>query len=140
MGRSVLKDVDLETMYSMRREGMNNADIANALGVSKSTVINLIGPQPKELHKKRGGYHPRKAVSEPAEEEHEACLVVETRLIDLAGTCFCYKIDTRDRQVAVRGNDGTCIYVDVDNLGNFIKELSAIKRKMEGERMTNEMW
>ena len=52
MGRSILKDIDLETMYSMRREGMNNAEIANALGVSRATVINLIGPQPKELNKK----------------------------------------------------------------------------------------
>lgn len=133
-------DIDLETLYSMRRDQqMNNAEIAEALGVSKPTIIKLIGPQPKELNKPRGSTCSRKK-KEDASEEPEACLVVETRCIDLVGACFSYRIDTKDRQLAVRGNDGLCLYADIDSLDVFIKELSAIKRKMEGERMTNEMW
>jgi len=145
MGRSLLKDMDIENLYSMRREGMSNIEIAKSLGVSKQTVYRLIGPQPKELtsrmcsEAKTGAK--TIAPARTAEPEPEACLVVETRQIALAGTCFCYRIDTRDMQVAVISTERTqSIYVDVNKLGDFIKELSAIKRKMEGAKMTNEMW
>ena len=38
MIRNLMKDVDLDTMYSMRRDGMNNQAIADALGVTSQTV------------------------------------------------------------------------------------------------------
>ena len=49
MIRNLMKDVDLDTMYSMRRDGMNNQAIADALGVTSQTVYRYIGKQPPEL-------------------------------------------------------------------------------------------
>ena len=73
MARKLLKDIDLETLYAMRRdEEMSNADIASALGVSYGTVLSLIGPQPKNVRRK-----PRiSAVPAPAPVEEEAPLRV----------------------------------------------------------------
>lgn len=68
MGRSLLKDVDLETLYAMRRdEQMNNQEIADRLGVSYVTIYKIIGPAPKELRKKH---------------ERSSCKPVETQKIE----------------------------------------------------------
>lgn len=54
MKRSIASEVGLDTMYAMRREGMSNQAIADALGVTAQTVYRSIGKQPRELRKKKG--------------------------------------------------------------------------------------
>lgn len=48
MGKEVNED-GIETMRALRMEGMSNAEIAAALGVSRPTVVKYIGAQPSEL-------------------------------------------------------------------------------------------
>lgn len=146
MGRSLLKDIDLETLYAMRRdEKLNNQEIADRLGVSRVTVYKLIGPQPKELWKKSG---PRTAKSEvkhvsgPVVDDTPppACLVVEKRTINLCGTFGKYIVDVGDGDIEITNYIGQTIQVPKKQLGDFIDELSAIKRRTEVLKFENEMW
>lgn len=139
MPKNLLRDIDLETLYAMRRdEQMTNEDIADRVGVSYATVLRLIGHQPKELRKKSGGYT-RKA--ERVEEEPiPACLVVENKNITLVGTFGKYEVDYRKGRVSITDAIGQVLCVNKDMLGELINELSAIKRKMEVLSFENEAW
>lgn len=45
---SLLKSIDLSTLYKMREQlGMSNKQIADKLGVSYATILKYIGPQRK---------------------------------------------------------------------------------------------
>lgn len=143
MPRSLSKDIDLETMYSMRREGMNNVQIADALGVSRQTVIRYIGPQPKELNdysRPRGPRGPRMKAVSVVEEAPPACLVVDARTISLTGMYGKYELDIKDGRIDIINGTGQEMRVNKDMLGDFINELSAIKRKMEVLTFENEAW
>lgn len=143
MPRSLLKDIDLETMYSMRREGMNNVQIADALGISRQTVIRHIGPQPKELNDysgPRGPRGPRMKVAPVVEEAPPACLVVDARTISLTGMYGKYELDVKEGRIDIINGTGQEMRVNKDMLGDFINELSAIKRKMEVLTFENEAW
>lgn len=143
MPRSVLKDIDLETMYSMRREGMNNAEIAKALDLSRQTVIRYIGPQPKELNERggpRGPRGPRVKPEQTVEEAPPACLVVDGQVIALTGMYGKYELHIKDGRINILNGCGQEMMVNKDMLGDFINELSAIKRKMEVLTFENEAW
>ena len=145
MARSLLKDVDLETLYGMRREGMGNQEIADRLGVSRVTIHKLIGPQPKELNKKPGSRAPGrdiKCAPAPVSETTPppACLVVEKRSISLCGTFGKYVYDIGDGDIEITNYIGQTIRVPKNQLEDFINELSAIKRKTEVLKFENEMW
>lgn len=142
MGRSILKDVDLETLYSMRRDQkMSNQEIANAIGVSYVTVYKLIGPQPKEFKKKRTAA-PRVEQPKPVAvaEEAQPCICVKNRTVELEGIFGSYMIDIKKGTVACTNAVGQCLYVSKDNIDDFINELNAIKRKLESLVVGNEMW
>lgn len=143
MGRSLLKDVDLDTLYTMRREGMNNVQIADALGISRQTVIRYIGPQPKELNDysgPRGPRGPRMKAAFVVEEAPPACLVVDARTISLTGMYGKYELDVKEGRIDITNGTGQEMMVSRDMLGDFINELSAIKRKMEVLTFENEAW
>ena len=143
MPRSLLKDINLETMYSMRREGMNNVQIAGALGISRQTVIRYIGPQPKELNDyngPRGPRGPRMKAAPVVEEAPPACLVVDARTISLTGMYGKYELDVKEGRIDIINGTGQEMRVNKDMLGDFINELSAIKRKMEVLTFENEAW
>lgn len=46
--RSLLEDLSIHELYRMRDSGMSNNDIANALGVSRSTIYRYIGKKGHE--------------------------------------------------------------------------------------------
>lgn len=142
MGRSLLKDVDLDTLYSMRREGMNNAEIADALGVSRTAIIRYIGSQPKELRKKYELKQPKESVVRSAStyETIPACLVVDRRTVALTGIYGRYDLDIKEGCLEIHNACGQNMIVSKDMLGDFINELSAIKRKMEVLTFENEAW
>ena len=143
MGRSLLKDVDLDTLYAMRRdEKLNNQEIADRLGVSRVTVYKLIGPQPKELRKEYER-SPRKPVEAQKAEEATplpACLVVGKRTIELSGTFGKYSIEVGEDCFQVTNLCGESMAVPKARLDDFINELNAIKRKLEVLKFENEMW
>lgn len=139
MPRSLLKDIDLETMYSMRREGMGNKDIAGALGISRNTVYRYIGPQPKELDRRKNE-RPRNILPSEPDTPPPACLVVDNRDVHLVGTYGSYTIDTKAYTIEVTNSCGDKMCVNKDQLEDFINELSAIKRKLPELGHRNEMW
>ena len=88
------KNLDTEEMLKMRYAGMTNADIANVLGVTHTTVWKHIGPQPGknwEDFKQRMEQTPIVPMPEAKvevvpEPVIAACLAITNRKISLAGT------------------------------------------------------
>lgn len=142
----LLRDMDIENLYSMRREGMSNKEIAQSLGISYGYVLQLIGKQPKDLTSK--------AISEgrcascaptPAKEEPppSPCLEVVERSINLNGLFGQYfvSVDKRTVLVSFREDDElVCFNLDMDKLEILIEELEAVKRNLSSIRVSKEMW
>lgn len=140
MYRKLMSDVDLETLYSMRRDGMNNQAIADALGVTSQTVYRYIGKQPPEL---RGVYRRASAASVPQrEEEIPVCLAVANRTIMLRGAHLVYDLDLKERtlRVASEAEPGLELELTLDELSDVVDELRCIARKAETLKLENEMW
>lgn len=138
MYRKLTSDIDLETLYSMRRQGMNNQEIADALGVSINTVYRHIGKQPSELRK--SGIR-AKAVSQPQpEDDISACLAVANRMVLLRGVRLAYDLDLKKRTLRVVSETGSGLELTLDELNDVILELRCIARKSENLKLENEMW
>ena len=69
-----------------------------------------------------------------------ACLVVESRSFELAGSFGKYVVDIKDGRVDITNICGQYMQVPKNQLDNLICELMAIKRKMEVLTFENEMW
>lgn len=139
MSRSILKDIDIETLYAMRRdEELNNAEIADRIGVSTQTVYRYIGKQPAEL--KRKPIRRENQVRHHEPEIHNACLVVKSKTISLTGIYAQYTLDMGGDRIEIVNAHGENMSVTKDMLGDFINELSAIKRKLEVATFENEAW
>lgn len=137
MKRSIASEVGLDTMYAMRREGMSNQAIADALGVTAQTVYRSIGKQPRELRKKRE----RVEMEKPREEvQHEACLVVKSRILRVEGACATYHINLDKQTMHVMRSDSCLSNVEIEDIPAFISELDAIYRNASSMKAGNEMW
>lgn len=66
----LLNDVSMSELYTMRNAGMNNQEIANALGVSKATIHNHLGKQ---------GRQPKKPKQVPTNEYTVISEVIESK-------------------------------------------------------------
>lgn len=138
MFRKLTSDIDLETLYSMRRDGMNNQAIAEALGVTSQTVYRYIGKQPPEL---RAVHRRVSAASVPqCEEEIPACLAVANRTIMLRGAHLVYDLDLKKQTLQVISETGSGLELTLDELNDVIAELRCIGRKAENLKLENEMW
>lgn len=138
MYRKLTSDIDLETLYSMRRQGMNNQEIADALGVSLNTVYRHIGKQPAELRK--SGIR-AKAVSQPQpEDEFPACLAVTNLTYTLQGIRLVYDVDLSDRTLYISNSEDSEFRLALDELNDVISELRCIARRAEDLKLENEMW
>ena len=51
MGKALYKDMSRSELLAMREQGMSNQEIADALAVHYTTVLGLIGKQPRGLKK-----------------------------------------------------------------------------------------
>lgn len=151
--RKLLADMDKTQLLSMREQGMSNAEIALAVGVSKPTIYRMLGKQPEEITKARnasgyvkmaqtrfgnkseGGYTvERKAKSYMPRREEEpvkAVLAVKKSPIRLSGAFMHYTICPDREMIDVETEEGrTLIQVPADMLDTFIKELTAIQKNM----------
>lgn len=136
-----------EELLAMRNAGMTNQDIANALGCSIHAVRNHIGPQPgknwPDFKKRMTETPPEPQKPEPVRHEAangpSACLVVENRKIDLAGTYGTYSIDTKEQMIAICTQQ-TQALLDYDDFRTLAHELNAIVNKLDSLKMTPEMW
>lgn len=138
MYRKLTSDVDLETLYSMRRQGMNNQEIADALGISYNTVFRYIGKQPSELRK--SGIR-AKAVSQPQpEDESSACLAVANRILILESMQNRYEVNLKNRMLRIGSDSDRGVCVALDGIEEFIDELRCIARRAEDLKLENEMW
>lgn len=70
-------------------QGMSNREIAEALGVSYTTILKLIGKQPASVRKERQFVEPSKAVK-PIDDDRPAALIVAERTYPLQGQAVRY--------------------------------------------------
>ena len=140
--RRLLDDVTISEMRKMRESGMNNADIAQALDVGKSTVYRYIGGQGG-----RGGYvtksipvgissQPKK---EPEPEGYVGILPVVNRVTYLKGNVGEYSVDSGDKSVTMMAGDMAC-KMSFDELIEFAAEINAISRNLKSQRVNPEIW
>ena len=142
--KSLLKDISRDELLKMRESGMSNVDIANALEVSLQTIYRHIGAQGG-----RGGKCSRRiappptfsGTEKPAKEAHEACLALKGNIFYLEGLFAKYKVDTSDQEIHYDSADDMLHgVISFDELECFVKELSAIQRKVGSLKFENEMW
>ena len=129
MGKSLHKDLDRSELEYMREGGMTNQDIANALGVSLSTIYRYIGAQPQGFRRKRNydlDEQPPVIVKQD-EPPKEAALVVEDRAISLAGLFAGYRINVKSKEIIVFVEDGEdALTIPFDQVKTISKEINAI--------------
>lgn len=152
MGAPRLRVTDAE-MRAMRDAGMTNADIANAMGVTYRTVWKHIGPQPG---KNWAGYQ-RRMLQNPIGREVErltqpdvqevpasapaAELVVTNRVTYLTGEAAEYCVDPKARVVRfMPAGAEDMLEIGFDEWAAFAREVQAVARSLDGQRVPVEMW
>lgn len=147
--RSVLKDVSISELMTMREQGMSNQEIANALGVTYQSILRLIGKQPKEVRRERSftpevNSHssvPRNAeILKPEEEILPASLVMAERSFVLQGEIGRYEIDTYAQAVRISVADQGAFSIPIQDVRVLHSELSAILRNQEKLKFSVEAW
>lgn len=156
--RGFMKDMDKTVLLRMRDdEGMTYQEMATALGCSKSTLINILGPMtPEERARRRaegakrgreakwmkspeGGYTTERKMKScmPQREQEEpkrAVLVMKTiapQPIPLHGEFMDYTISPDRQTVDIETEQGgRLMQIPVEKIGMFIDELDAIRRNV----------
>ena len=130
-------------MLRMREEGKSNKFIAETYGYSVQTIRTLIGPQGPGIRRECVRNASPKPYREPEvgfKEEPQACLVVADREISLEGTAGHYDIALKPKQIKICMADGAGMKLDFEKFIAFVDEVNAIKRKLDGLKIENEMW
>lgn len=146
---SYAKDISNTELYRMRDDGMTNAEIAKATGVSIQTVRNRIGKQPNGLRKPPepkseerqvvGLWYP--VTVEEAEQDYGGTLVVKERVITLQGvTQITYSVSSDDEEIGIYSGANDYVPIKFDQLADFIKELTSIQKKLPSIQHKNEIW
>lgn len=135
-GHKVSREVSQQEMLGLREEGYNNAEIAELLEISYSTVCSYIGRAPKELRKPWGSNRKEK----PAAPETPKS----------AGILPCgtdqYFVASDKKKLAIRSGRTLDIYqmtedgdrlivagLTVDQVGRWASELADAWRLMQHE-------
>lgn len=157
--RGFMKDMDKTVLLRMRdEEGMTYQEMATALGCSKSTLANILGPMTPEERAKRkaegakrsaetrwrkspeGGFNTERKMKSfmpqrEKEEQKRAVLVlkpVAPQPIPMHGEFMDYTISPDRQTVDVETEQGRCLMqIPVEKIGLFIDELDAIRRNAE---------
>lgn len=115
----------------MREQGMSNQEIADALDVHYSTVLGMIGKQPRGIRGARNcmGYC---GIVPEEKEMHEACLTIKRPALEICGNKWKYRASVGQNMVEVfTAPDVMPVTVDIEDLPQIIKELQAIVRNAE---------
>lgn len=162
------KDLDKAELLRMREEGMSDSQIGAKLGVSYSTVYDLIGPMPAEMRawkrKEFGAMGGRKSGAnraaaleieetpvqetieapeeiKPTEPERKRVLAVKPSELHLWGDFGCYTVTEKRDQIDVENSEGRVLLnIPAEKLDVFIEELQAIARNLAGSKQRVEMW
>ena len=141
---SISKDVSISEMMTMRNEqNMTNQEIADALGCSYQTVLNLIGKQPQTMRKHKSYPEvrvPTPSKPKPEEEICPAALVLAERSYTLQGEIGRYEIDTCAQVVHIQIPEQGRFSVALKDIGILHNELGAILRNADKTRFGVEAW
>lgn len=142
--RSLLKDVSISELMSMRDSGMSNAEIADSLGVSYATVLHAIGRQPSRAVMNNTSIatveqeHEPEVISSvladvddmPVMPAPKSTLTVKSREVRLDGVVCMYEVSDTEKTVVLRQAIDD-VDIPFDKLPLVIAELQEIYRKIE---------
>ena len=123
--------MDRTELLKMREQGMSNQEIADALDVHYTTVLSLIGKQPRGMRGARN-YTGYCGIAPKVEEAHEACLTIKRPAMEICGNKWKYRANIGQNMIEVfTAPDVMPVSVDIEDLPQIIKELQAIVRNAE---------
>lgn len=132
-GKPLNREVTTQEMLQMRQSGMTNQDIANALGISYSTVHKYIGVQST-----RGGRIASKMPRENSRQDIKT-LPILSRTTTFKGVSTQYVVDEDKKTVSIISADDESSWVTIrfDDFRAFCDEVQAVGgylEKVKGER------
>lgn len=150
MRRKLTDSVSMDELKAMYDSGMNQAQIADSLGVSRETINRYLSGYGV---RGRGGLYarnipgsainPKTKEATGAEQAEKnaanACLVVTSKEITLEGTVGKYSVFGKNRCVMI-DIDGNMIEIKFEFITDFIDELKAIARNVGELGSGCEMW
>lgn len=146
--RRLISDVDIQTLYSMRKEGMKNREIAEKLDCSVQTVLNHIGPMPKKAEDYTKESKAEKKQRQPQQQTNNASVIerltahdsyvlqFECTKVTANGKQCQYTIDTKAKTVTA--HDGILAgTMTREELATVILELKECMNKLTSVRHDN---
>lgn len=145
MRRSLEKEVGIPTLLHMREEGKSNAEIAAHFDVHRTTVNNLIGPQPKGMRKRVPNgtvavspapvmsFTERLATVRPAPEpepEWTDGFKVLSGKFKAESAHARYVVDALEHKTTIAFKRQDIWEMSADEIDDFIEELTQIKKLM----------
>lgn len=114
-------DLAPHELYEMRKQGMTNKQIADALGISQQTVWRYLKGFAKEESKQADGVHKLP----PAEKLPQAMFLRQV----LAINGFSFDIYPQERKMQVWANDSEChdMRISADQIDDLIVALKVVK-------------
>lgn len=130
--RKIIDEVSVNEMIQMRESVMSNAEVAQALDVSYSTVLNYLGKNPPGTKRKRKKHSVAEVATvtvpspEPEVPEVEApnpaALTLDQFIVSMRGERHHYEINLTYNALFIDGS----FTIEYETLGNLIAELQAI--------------
>ena len=120
----------------------SNKEIAERLGVHVNTTYKYLGPQPPANRAPKScpkAEKYAKAMKTEREEIAEASLIMEERIVKLAGMVGRYRGNENTGEVIIERTEQGLLVFRIDELNDFIRELAAIQRHMK-ELKPMEAW
>ena len=142
VGKGELSIAEFHTLECIGRgEDCRRAvgEIAEALGVSYTTILKLIGKQPASVRKERQLVEPSKAVRS-IEDDRPAALIVAERTYHLQGELGKYDVNCAAETICLRLPEQTPITLTYAKAASLHAELSAILLHADQTRFTFEAW
>ena len=140
MYKSIISEVSLEEMKTMRQNGMTNRQIADSLGVSYKSVYKYLGKQPDMLRAVPGTYSSavhgmveQKPVSTTLSKKSGLKLVMQTSVV--AGEFNQYTINNFGNVEIRRNSENANLRLDFDGMEKYITELMEVYSMMSKGKM-----
>lgn len=130
MYRKIDQEISIESMRSMRENGMTNREIADRCGCSSGTVLRYIGKQPSGL---RASPHVKIHDIEHDNEkkkQEKPVLTCLSSVAQLSGLVNLYKVDKVEKTVCIIPTDVSLSYTAKD-LEYLIAEICDVKNMLE---------
>lgn len=160
MQKKLIKDVSVDELLELRKDGYANSEIGEMLDVSGQTIWKLIGANPPEISARMRAEGRRKAIdlggAEPVDgakatgadaeiRESDSILKVCAHEWRLEGLAAIYGVTGEGVWIRLKHNadfagGGYSLAIRREDVKELAKELAVIARRLDGEDKQTEVW